>query len=169
MCIAPGSACSPACPNENWHRRRGVDCENQCWWGWVVGRSSTNVKAGYLQWMWLIWHTAEQRCASDCCKAGEIHRRTWGNVHNVCMATSHQVCLQACVRVHTAAFELQAEPINKGRSETMHESSPTLPAEFKRYLSLLALFHFTRLTVLWDWSLWWLIKNCPVKTNYFWS
>lgn len=47
-------------------------------------------------------------------------------------------CISVCVCVHTAAFELQAEPMNKDCSEMMHESSSALTAEFKHSLSLLA-------------------------------
>jgi len=61
-----------------------------------------------------------------------------------------QVCLHASVCMHTAAFEPQAEPINKDCSEMRHESSSALTAELKDSLSLFISFisSLTLVTVL---------------------
>lgn len=60
-------------------------------------------------------------------------------MHNVCGNEEAGVCVcvcllcvcvcLCCVYVHTAAFELQAEAINKDCSEMRHESSSASTAE----------------------------------------
>lgn len=150
MCIAPGSACSPACPGLP-QKKPDTDAVELYEGISLTGSGGelrmreeegrlSNVKPGELRLIWLIWHTAEHRCVCVCVCV--IHTFTWGKEYNV---WKWGLCVHVCVLT-------QLLLINKDCSEMRHERSSAPTDQLKDYTYpfywlLLSLIQFTWLSI----------------------